>query len=66
MAKNYKELQKKMSPAARARSEAAAEKMLQELRRAQSRDKQKTAAKRKVIRQAPSKLNGRDSSLACR
>lgn len=38
MAKNFKELQKKMSPEARARSEALAKKMLEEMPLAQLRD----------------------------
>lgn len=64
MAKNYKELQKRMSPAARARSEAAARKMLQELPLAQLRDAQnmtqvELARRLKIDQSAVSKIEHR-------
>ncbi len=64
MAKNFSELRKKMSPQARARSEAAARKMIQELPLAQLRDAQgmtqvELARRLKIDQSAVSKIEHR-------
>jgi transcriptional regulator with XRE-family HTH domain len=64
MAKNFKELRKKMPPRAQARSEAAAKKMIQELPLAQLRDAQnmtqvELARRLKIDQSAISKIEHR-------